>query len=364
MTLSLGRSAAALGLAAALAACATPEQKLSDAIRHKKTKRAKALISRGADVNARDKDGALPLLSAEASGQTELVRLLVSRGASVNVADEKGGTALEWAVRRGDVETAGLMIDKGAAVNAQDSSGGTALIAALTAKKFNAARLLVEKGADVLELGRYGLPLLVYAMAPSPSPEQRAVVDLLIAKGADADDPRLNADPYIAGAAYKARLPRILAVVELGDAAAKAGRAAEALKLYAEALKQTPAGEEQEPRLMAKFVEAARAAAADAPVSQEAKDHAARARAEIQSASGAGDYASALSELEQAAALAPAWPAAYDDMGLVEEKLGDFNGAIRSLNYYLAFAPDAPDAAAVRARIVKLGAARDKAAGR
>jgi hypothetical protein len=57
-----------------------------------------ALISRGADVNAKDQLGNTPLMSAVSSRKVEAVRLLLDHGADLNTRNQDGETALTLSV--------------------------------------------------------------------------------------------------------------------------------------------------------------------------------------------------------------------------------------------------------------------------
>ena len=93
----------------------------------------KLLISKGANVNARDNNGGTALMLAatgDAAGNEECVKLLLSKGADVNAKDMDGDTALMQAASAYWTGNAGstancvnLLISKGAEVNVKDNNG-------------------------------------------------------------------------------------------------------------------------------------------------------------------------------------------------------------------------------------------------
>ena len=60
-------------------------------------------------------------------GQDDMVKLLLSKGADVNAKDRNGYTALMVSSGRGDLENVKLLLSNGADVNARSRSGLTAL---------------------------------------------------------------------------------------------------------------------------------------------------------------------------------------------------------------------------------------------
>lgn len=77
----------------------------------------------GADLAARDEDGATPLHKAAYAGQTKVVQLLVSKGAEVDSQDNEDGTPLHNACFTGHLECAKLLLSSQANLNCADAKG-------------------------------------------------------------------------------------------------------------------------------------------------------------------------------------------------------------------------------------------------
>ena len=112
-------------------AAATP---LHQAAADGNLKEARSLISRGANINAKDKEGRTPLFYAVENGHTLMCDLLIVKGADVNAKDAAGDTPLHHAARlarHNDFRVAAELARRGADVNATNNQRQTPLHVAL-----------------------------------------------------------------------------------------------------------------------------------------------------------------------------------------------------------------------------------------
>jgi len=109
------------------------------------------LLARGVNVNAvGDGNGGTALMAASLNRRTDVVRALLRKGANVNAKDNLGRTALFWGASYGPLDIVRALLEKGADVNAtNDDTIGTPLTAASFAGHLDIVRALLDKGADV-----------------------------------------------------------------------------------------------------------------------------------------------------------------------------------------------------------------------
>jgi hypothetical protein len=108
---------------------------------------AKALIRRGADINAKNNSGSTPLLVSVLNSHSSVAHVLIDNGADVNAEDKNGYTPLMVAIYKNNVDLAEYLIKKGADVNAVNKEGNNAL--KLAKKNDKIIEFLILNGADV-----------------------------------------------------------------------------------------------------------------------------------------------------------------------------------------------------------------------
>ena len=121
---------------------------LHDAVKNRNLDEVNRLISAGANVNAKDDDGTIPLHWAYQS-TVSIVEALVAAVADVNAKENKGRTPLHWAsgVPLGGESIVAALLIAGADVNAKDTIyGQTPLHWAWSA---DIVSRLIIAGADV-----------------------------------------------------------------------------------------------------------------------------------------------------------------------------------------------------------------------
>ena len=156
----------------------------------------KFLIESGADLEAMDYNGWMPLHFAARNGSLELAELLISSGADVNVKDKWGQTPLHWATRKNSLELTQLLISSGADVNAKADDGRTIfhiiidLLNTYTIHPITNSEIvkfLLSSGADVNAKDNDGNTPLHIIIKGSNSDHTISIIKFLLDVGANPD---------------------------------------------------------------------------------------------------------------------------------------------------------------------------------
>ncbi len=143
------------------------------------TETVTALIKKGADVNAKDKDGRTALIWATFYGRTEIVTALIEKGADVNAKDKDGRTALMSAADNGRTEIATALIEKGADLNIE-FEGKTLLTIALGQRGVpkQIPLLLYQHGIKIKDYSEYNGLLLICSKSENSAGIMASLLDL------------------------------------------------------------------------------------------------------------------------------------------------------------------------------------------
>ena len=143
---------------------------------------ARALVAKGADVNAPEPDGTTALHWAVQRNDVDLVSRLLRAGAKVNVKNSFGVSPMSEAALAANPVLIDRLLAAGADVESPNADGQTALMVVARTGQVEAARVLLKKGAKVNAVEKWrGQTALMWAVAQGHT----AMVKELIANGAD-----------------------------------------------------------------------------------------------------------------------------------------------------------------------------------
>jgi len=141
-----------------------------------------SLISKGANVNAKNRYGTTPLVLSATTGNAAITKALLKAGADVRVNVPDAGSVLITAARTGNPEVIQLLLAAEVDVNFADShSGQTALMWAAAEGHFGAVQVLLAGGAKPDAQARDKKTALFFAVRRG----DMKCVSALVAAGAD-----------------------------------------------------------------------------------------------------------------------------------------------------------------------------------
>ena len=155
------------------------------AVVHSRNNTVQALLDKGANPGAKDKQGRTTLVTAVLHAKPDTLSLLLDRlGAQEQTAAEK--PFLRFAAAGGRTDNIKVLLAKGEDLNTRDQDGRTALMWAAGAGKKEAVKLLLELGADPNARDREGkkaldmaksddkiMDLLFQAEGKKPTPPEK-----------------------------------------------------------------------------------------------------------------------------------------------------------------------------------------------
>lgn len=110
-----------------------------------------SLLSKGADINARNQHGSTPLhWAASQCADPATIAALIEAGADIEARDVDGDTPLHHAATVGTPDNITALINAGADINARNVDGKTPLDAANQRTDNTAARILRDATEDMI----------------------------------------------------------------------------------------------------------------------------------------------------------------------------------------------------------------------
>lgn len=147
-----------------LAEGADVNQEFANAVLAGDVARMTFLVSKGADVNLRDKQGYPALNNAARRKDEEIVKALIGLKADVSARDQDGYTAIDHAVLRNFAPGIDALAAAGADLDARNKDGFTPLAIAIIEDQYKAAMALIAAGAPIeTPVGDAGLTPLMLA---------------------------------------------------------------------------------------------------------------------------------------------------------------------------------------------------------
>jgi hypothetical protein len=122
---------------------------LSIAVENGNVPIVRLLLEHGADVNAKDEVRRTPLMYLDSDATAELVKVLIDAGAKVKATAQDGSSVISEVMSSAEAEVLMALIRAGAPVNKADENGETPLMKASATDKFEIVKILLEAGADV-----------------------------------------------------------------------------------------------------------------------------------------------------------------------------------------------------------------------
>jgi ankyrin repeat protein len=136
---------------------------LAYAVEHSNRDIVQALLSAGADVNARNSNGISPLMHLGENATADLVKDLLNAGANPNSVDESGMTPLLHVAENAPFQVVKMLLAAGADATAKDNQETTVLMNAAGNADVRVLKLLLSASADPGGQNEHGETALMMA---------------------------------------------------------------------------------------------------------------------------------------------------------------------------------------------------------
>lgn len=307
-------------LALAANAYAVDDSPLFEAVKKGDRAEVELLLTKGADINAKDSIGRTPLHMAVISGKKDIGELLLAKGADINAKNDFGFTPLHLVGTRQDI--AEWLIAKGADIHARNNDGMTPLhMSAQFTGGEGVAELLLDRGADINAKNQVGKTPLHLAVKLGNEDVVKVLENVVLkAMG----EPRA-ALVQLTGQLHKDNLLNNLAEATLTR------------------------------RLIIKLASQLKPAPV---IPEEARKHFVEGTAIVKAAKNPTQQAIAVQSFTEALKVAPWWGDAYYNLGVAQELAEKYDEAEQAFNFYLLSNPSETEKREVQDRIYTLAAKR------
>jgi uncharacterized protein len=353
-----------------------------------RTEVVKLLLAKGANTEIKDKLGETPLRVAAQWDKPEVAKQLLDHGAKIDTTGEEGFTVLHVAAQRASTAILKMLLDAGAPIEARDKDGMTPLMCAAQAggvayadheEKYpavDAVNLLLDRGANIEAKNAYGQTAL-HRAAFLDRPD---AIKALLARGANLQATDNHGTTALSLAIVCLRgFERQTAQMPCsqGNSNQKAMNMCQhsvdvmladkkdVVRVLQEAADQHAPNSfgdfvvdlQNHPRDRARrdhVVELAASLPSLPPIPENAQQRYDRATALMRQASGPQDLSEAMNLLRGALNAAPWWRDAYYQLSRALELNGQYDMAVKNLNYYIELHPPEAEARAACDHLMKI----------
>lgn len=153
------------------------ETPLHIAVRNNKVEFVKFLIERGAEVEAKDVNGATPLFISLEVDNLELAKYFVEKGADVNVEANDGRRLVHLAGSSKTVDTIKWLVGLGLDINVKDKEANLPIHYTCNSGELNTLMFLIQKGQPINDLNKRGYAPLHLACESGQLILAKALID-------------------------------------------------------------------------------------------------------------------------------------------------------------------------------------------